>query len=135
MCRTLSYFATLGKIASLSSAKARRSAKITEVSYRRLLMALCRVLPFAECLALGKAVFAECHYVSSVLLLINVVVIESGTLPNAALDKFFFVECPTKNIRQRTEHSAKSRIPVILALATFFTWNFYLFFPSLPRQS
>jgi hypothetical protein len=50
---------TLGKEASLSSAKAQRSAKITVVSCRRPLTALYRVSPFAECLSLGKDFFAE----------------------------------------------------------------------------
>jgi hypothetical protein len=37
-----------------------RSAKITLVSYRRLLAVLYRASPFAECLTLGKEVFVEC---------------------------------------------------------------------------
>jgi hypothetical protein len=57
---------------------------------------LCRVPPCAECSALGKELFAE-----------------SLTLPSAALDKSFFVECPTKDTRQRIQHSAKPRIPVV----------------------
>jgi hypothetical protein len=50
----------------------------------------------AECSALGKARFAECL-----------------TLPSAALGKAFFAECPTKGTRQRGQHSAKHRIPVV----------------------
>jgi hypothetical protein len=45
---------TLGKEASLPSAKAWRSAKITVVNYGRLLTALCRAPPFAECSTLVK---------------------------------------------------------------------------------
>jgi hypothetical protein len=44
--------------ASLSSANFWRSANLTAVSYRRLLTALGRAPPFAECLALGKDIFA-----------------------------------------------------------------------------
>jgi hypothetical protein len=65
---------TLGKVASLPNAKARCSVKVTIVSYRRLLMALCRASLFAEYLVLGKAVFAKCLPVPSVLLSVNVVV-------------------------------------------------------------
>jgi hypothetical protein len=42
----------------LPSAKARPSAKITTVRYKRLLTGLCRESTFAECLALGKDFFA-----------------------------------------------------------------------------
>jgi hypothetical protein len=57
-------------------------------------------VPFgAECSALGKARFAECL-----------------TLPSAALDKAFFAECPTKGTRQRSQHSAKPRIPVVVGV-------------------
>jgi hypothetical protein len=52
--------------------------------------------PFVECLTLGKLVFAE-----------------SLTLPNAALGKSFFAECPTKGTLQRIQHSAKPAIPVV----------------------
>ena len=69
----------LDKVAALPSAKSRLSAKITDVSYRRLLTVLCRAWVFAECLALGKEVFAECLPVPSALLSVNVVVTESGT--------------------------------------------------------
>jgi hypothetical protein len=78
---------TLGKEASLLSAKARRSVKITAVSYRRLLTALCRAPPFAKCLALGKGFFAE-----------------SPTLgKHGHYRELEFTECPTE------KHSAKSR--------------------------
>jgi hypothetical protein len=91
----------LVKVAALPSAKSRLSAKIMTICYRWLLMALCRVSTFAECLALGKEVFAECLHVPRVLLSVNVVVTESRTLPCAALDKDFFAECPRKSTRQR----------------------------------
>jgi hypothetical protein len=86
-------------------------AKITAVSFRRQLTTLCRALPFVECL--GKYFFAECISLPRVLLSVNAIVTESRTLPRAALSKDFFVECPTKNIRQSASHSAKSRIPVV----------------------
>jgi hypothetical protein len=72
-------------------------------------------------LTLDKEVFAECLSIPSVLLSINVVVTESRTLPSAALDKKFFVECPTKNTWQSLEHSAKSRILVVILLRSLAT--------------
>jgi hypothetical protein len=91
---------TLGKEASLLSAKARRSVKITAVSYRRLLTALCRAPPFAKCLALGKGFFAE-----------------SPTLgKHGHYRELEFTECPTESTRQRAEHSVKSRILVVLVM-------------------
>jgi hypothetical protein len=105
---------TLGKVGSLPSAKARHSVKLTAVSYRRLLTALCRASPFTECSALGKAVFAECLPVQRILLSINVVVINSRTLPSVTLGKEFFAKCPTKSTRQSAQHSAKSRILVVI---------------------
>jgi hypothetical protein len=83
---------TLGKEASLPSAKARRLTKITAVSYRRLLTALCRAPPFAECLALGEVVFAECLSVLRVMLSVNTIITESRNLSSAVLGKDFFVE-------------------------------------------
>jgi hypothetical protein len=50
----------LDKEAILSSANAWHSAKLTVVSYRRLLMTLCRVSLFSESLRLDKMVFVEC---------------------------------------------------------------------------
>jgi hypothetical protein len=41
---------------------------------------------------------------------------ESLTLPSAALGKDVFAECPTKCTRQRMQHSAKPRIPVVILL-------------------
>jgi hypothetical protein len=104
---------TLGKEASLPSAEAWCSAKITVVSYGRLLTALCRAPSFVECSALGKDFFAECISVLRVLLSVNAVVTESSTLPGASLGKDVFVECPIESTRQSAEHSAKSRIPVV----------------------
>jgi hypothetical protein len=68
--------------------------KITTVSYKRLLTALCRGSLFAECLALDKGFFVECLSMSRVLLSVN----------------------PTKSTWQSSKHTAKSRIPVV--------WNF-----------
>jgi hypothetical protein len=39
---------------------------------------------------------------------------ESLTLPSVALGKAVFAECPIKGNRQRGQHSAKPRIPVVL---------------------
>jgi hypothetical protein len=105
----------LGKQDSLSSARTWLSEKITAVSFTRRLTTICLAPPFAECLALGKEIFAECIPVVRVLLSANAVVTESRTLPSAALGKDFFAECPTKNTRQSAEHSAKTRIPVVMA--------------------
>jgi hypothetical protein len=93
----------LSKVASLSRVKARLSAKVTIIIYRRLLRALSRASPFSECLTLDKAVFAECLPVPRVLLSVKVVVTESVTLPSVALDKEFFAECPTESTRQIAE--------------------------------
>jgi hypothetical protein len=38
---------------------------------------------------------------------------ECLTLPSAALGKALFAECPTKDTRQRIQHSAKPAIPVV----------------------
>jgi hypothetical protein len=56
---------------------------------------------FAECLPLGKAVFAECSSVPSVPHSVNKLFIERRTLPSAALGKIFFCRVPDK------KHSAK----------------------------
>jgi hypothetical protein len=66
---------TLGIEASLPSVKARHSAKITVVSYRRLLTALCRASSFAECLAHSAKLSLP-----RVLLSVNTVITESRTL-------------------------------------------------------
>jgi hypothetical protein len=62
---------TLDKVAALPSVKSRLSTKITVVVYRQLMTALCLAWAFAECLTLGKEVFAECLPVPSVLLSVN----------------------------------------------------------------
>jgi hypothetical protein len=69
--------------------------------------------PFVECLTLGKPFFAECRPVPSVQLSVKRLFAERLTLPSAALGKAFFAECPTKDTRQRRQHSAKPRIPVV----------------------
>jgi hypothetical protein len=94
---------TLNKVASLPSAKPRLSAKVTSIIYRRLLMALFRASSFVECLALGKAIFAECLPVPRVLFSVKLVVIESVILSRATLDKEFFVECLTESTHQRAK--------------------------------
>jgi hypothetical protein len=72
------------------------------ICFRRWLTALCRVLPFTKYLALlGKDVFTECFPLPRVLLSVNAVITESRTLLSVTLDKDFFSECLTKNIRQR----------------------------------
>jgi hypothetical protein len=91
------------KVASLPSAKARPSANLTAISYRRPLTALCRAWPFAECSAPGKADFPECFHVPRVLLLVDVVITESMTLLSAALDKDFFAECPKKSLSKEPD--------------------------------
>jgi hypothetical protein len=68
---------------------------------------------FAECLTLGKTVFAECLAVPSALHSVNKIFTERRTLPRAALGKVDFAECPIKSTRQSRRHSAKSRIPVV----------------------
>jgi hypothetical protein len=72
--------------------------------------------PFAEYLTLGKLVFAECCPLPSVQHSVTSLCAESLTLPSAALGKAFFAECPTKSTRQRIQHSAKTRIPVVRTL-------------------
>jgi hypothetical protein len=69
---------------------------------------------FAECLTLGKHVFAEWRPVPSVQHSVKRLVAESLALLSAALGKAFFAERPTKGTRQRGRHSAKPRIPVVL---------------------
>jgi hypothetical protein len=44
---------------------------------------------------------------------------ESLTLPRAALGKAVFAECPTKDTRQRGQHSAKPRILVVCVFISF----------------
>jgi hypothetical protein len=70
--------------------------------------------PFAECLTLGKLVFAERCPLPSVQHSVKSLCAESLTLPRAALGKEGFAECPTKGTRQRIQHSTKTRIPVVI---------------------
>jgi hypothetical protein len=112
LCR-VSSGPTLGNIPSLPSVSAWRSAKITVVSYRRLLTVHCRASSFAECLTLSKKVFTECLAMPSVLPSTKVVVTESLPLSRVALSKEVFAECPTKGTRQSSTHSAKSQITVV----------------------
>jgi hypothetical protein len=76
--------------------------------------------PFAECQTLGKPFFAECRRVPSVQHSVKRLFAERLTLPSAALGKAFFAECPTKGTRQRRQHSAKPRIPVVVLGREFF---------------
>jgi hypothetical protein len=86
---------------------------LTAVSYRRPLTVLCRAPPSPSVWHSAKRSLPNVYIsVPRVLLLVNVFITESWTLPNMALDKVFFVEYPTKNIRQSDEHSVKPRIPV-----------------------
>jgi hypothetical protein len=62
---------------------------------------------------LPRAPFAECRPVPSVQHSVKGLFAESLTLPSAALGKAFFAECPTKGTRQKIQHSAKPRIPVV----------------------
>jgi hypothetical protein len=62
---------------ALPMTNSRRSAKITAVSYRRLLTTLCR-----------ESLFAECISVPSVLLSVNMLVTESRSLSSARQKAF-----------------------------------------------
>jgi hypothetical protein len=64
-------------------------------------------------LPLGKAVFAECFSVPSVLHSVNKLFTERKTLSGAMLGKVFFAKCPIKSTQQSRRHSAKARIPVV----------------------
>ena len=89
--------------------------RLTAVSFG---MAVDGPLPralFAERWTLGKLVVAECRTVPSVQHSVKGLFAEFLTLPSAALGKAFFAECPTKGTRQRIQHSAKPRIPVVIA--------------------
>jgi hypothetical protein len=87
-------------------------------------------------LTLGKAVFAECLAVPSVLHSVNKLFTERRSLPSAALGKLGFAECPIKSTWQSRLHSAKSRIPVV-TLATFIYMHYllmdlFILLPLLP---
>jgi hypothetical protein len=93
--------------------------RLTAVSFG---MAVDDPLPralFAERWTLGKLVVAECRTVPSVQHSVKGLCAESLTLPSAALGKAVFAECPTKCTRQRMQHSAKPRIPVVTGLFNF----------------
>jgi hypothetical protein len=68
--------------------------RLTVVSFRRPLTALCREPPSPSVWYSAKM------SLPSVLHSVNELVIESRTLPSAALDKGFFAECPTKSTWQ-----------------------------------
>jgi hypothetical protein len=87
--------------------------RLTAVSFRTAADGPLPSAFVAECLTLGKHVFAECGPVPSVLHSVRRLVTESQTLPSAALGKAIFVECPRKGTRQSVQHSAKARIPVV----------------------
>jgi hypothetical protein len=94
---------TLGKEASLPSVNSRCSAKITTVSYRRLLTVICRASLFDECLALGKDLY---------------LCTESPALgKRARYREQDFAECSTRQRRlcrvPDKKHSAKRRISVV----------------------
>jgi hypothetical protein len=59
---------------------------------------------FAECLGKSTRQRYLCRFPGFLLC----------RVPLSALGKAFFAECPTKGTRQRSQHSAKSRIPVVL---------------------
>jgi hypothetical protein len=65
-------------------------------------------------LTFGKAVFAECLAVPSVLHSVNKIFTERRTLPSAALSKVGFAECPIKSTRQTDRHSTKTQILVVI---------------------
>jgi hypothetical protein len=90
--------------------------RLTAVSFGMTVDGSLPRAPFAECLTFGKLVFAECLPVSSVQHSVKSLFAESLTLPSAARGKAFFAECPTKGTRQRIQHSAKPRIPVVHAI-------------------
>jgi hypothetical protein len=87
--------------------------RLTAVNFRTAVDDPLPRAPFAECLTLGKLVFAECRPVPSVQHSVKSLFAESLALPSAALGKAFFAECPTKGTRQRLQHSAKPWIPVV----------------------
>jgi hypothetical protein len=91
--------------------------RLTAVSFGTAADGFLPRAPFAECLTLDKLVFAECCPLPSVQHSVKSLFAESLTLPSAALGKAFFAECPKKGTRQRSQHSAKPRIPVVHALA------------------
>jgi hypothetical protein len=74
---------TLGEDCFMSSVNACRLIKLTTVSYRWLLTALCGASCYAKSLTLSKGDFAECRpSMSSVSLSVNVVVAKSLISPS-----------------------------------------------------
>jgi hypothetical protein len=77
--------------------------------------------PFAECLTLGKRVFAEWGPVPSVQHSVKRLFAESLTLVSATLGKAFFAECLTKGTRQikrptlgkASDSSSEALVPVV----------------------
>ena len=76
--------------------------RLTAVSFRTTADGPLLSAFFAECLTLGKHVFAECGPVPSVLHSVKRLVTESRTLPSATLGKAFFAECLVFGTRQRS---------------------------------
>jgi hypothetical protein len=83
----------------LSSANPGTRQRLTTVSFGTAADGPLPSASFAECLTLGKRVFAEWRPVPSVQHSVKRLVAESLTLPSAALGKAFFAECPTKGTR------------------------------------
>ena len=92
--------------------------RLTAVSFRTAADGPLPRAFFAECLTLGKHVFAECGPVPSVLHSVKRLVTESRALPSAALGKAVFAECLRKGTRQSGRYSAKSRISVVIVSLT-----------------
>jgi hypothetical protein len=105
---------TLGKEGPLPSADLGPRQRLTAVSFRTAVNGPLPRAIFVECLTLGKAVFAECFAVPSVLHSVNKFFTERRTLPSAALGKVYIAECPIESTRQSRRHSAKDRIPVVI---------------------
>jgi hypothetical protein len=113
----------LGKEASLPRANGWHSANTNGRQFGTAADSFLPRAPFAECLTLDKPVFAECCPLPSVQHSVKSLCAESLTLPSAALGKAFFAECPTKDTRQKIQHSAKTRIPVVLCKGNTFFVN------------
>ena len=111
-------YLALDKEGSLPNADLGPRQRLTTVSFRTAADGPLPRAAFAECLPLGKRVFAERFSVPSVLHSVNQLVTESRCSPSAALGKASFAECPTKGTRQRVWHSAKARIPVVYTRAS-----------------
>jgi hypothetical protein len=87
--------------------------RLTTVSFGTVTDGLLPSALFVEGLTLGKLVFAEWGPVPSVQHSVKRLFAESLTLTSAALGKAVFAECPIKGTRQKDQHSAKPRIPVV----------------------